>query len=313
MQVQVDSSRNRYVLVVDEAGFVGYTDKDEREPGEFGLAAGVLYLESEESRLAEMVKRAAFRPKPGCKLHITDLEEGEHVRLRSFLEDLLTAENDSICLFYYAVSVAGYHGQHQRQKELAANANATRRSKVKIAGAGRIEPDWLLKEVYRNVILDAIACCVDRHEDGDYHLTVRCDRTPAKLLASLKSEVVSLLAPTRQATDEVTGYDPTSKQIVKGAVVMTWVLPPSLHIHCSPENLFVDGNPPATELALLPDAVASWIEFVLKQAVAVNSDAPLNDEQSLRNFPLRRNIYSFSRTTTPHHSDTLFARKYRRP
>jgi hypothetical protein len=306
MNSSTNQTRNKFVLAIDEAGALGYTDHDEREPGEFGLAGGVLYPESVEPQIQTMVEHAAFQARPGHKLHITDMPIPEQDRLRQFLEDLVAGE--SLWLFYSAVSAAGYHLEYRRREELAARANAGRRSKVKIAGGDRTNPDHLLKEVYRDVVFDAVAWCNDEF-DGDYQLTVRLDRTDESLHSDLETSVISLLKPEHNATTKVTGFDQATKKVVAGGISVGWKMPESLGIKCTPENLRVDRTPLTAELALLPDALVNWISHLLRKLVARNPDARLNDKAALKDFPLVAQIYRFTREVPPHVADTLLGRK----
>ena len=301
-------AKNSFVLAIDEAGALGYADHDEQKPGEFGLAGGVLYPKSEEQRIQRMVERAAFKAKPGEKLHITAMEPSEQERLRQFLEDLVTAE--SLWLFYSAVSVAGYYQEHLRRGELAAKANASRRSKVKIAGAKRTDPDRLLEDVYRNIVFDAVAWCNDEFK-GDYHLTVRSDRTDEGILADLEHTVTSLLQLEHNETTKVTGFDPGTEKVVEGSVSAGWKLPESYEINCTRENLSVDVNPLTRELALLPDTSVNWILYLLSNRVSENPNAALNDKAALKGFPLAERIYRFTREVQPHLADTLLGRRRR--
>lgn len=306
------NTRNSYVLAIDEAGALGYSDQDERKPGEFGLAGGVLYPESYEKRIQNLISKAAFQTKPGMKMHITDMPPEEQARLRQFLEDLVLSEPESYLIFYNAVSAAGYHMEYERRRELVAKVQKSRVSEVKISGANRIDPDWLLESVYSNVVFEAIAWCNDRF-DGDYKLTVRFDRTDEGVLSGLEDLIKSSLSMERDETTVVTGYDQKAKKLVKGSVTVKFTMPKSVEIKCGPHNLHVDRTPMSTELALLPDTVVNWISYLLGQVVALNPDAPLNDKSALTNFPLSSQIYRFSMDVQPHIADTLLGRKAAEP
>lgn len=298
-------SRSRYILAIDEFGFLGYADHDERFPGEFGLAAGVLYSPSSEELIERSTTKAGFQPRPGGKLHITDLDREQQERLRDHVSDLV--ESEDLVLFYSAVSAAGYHGEHRRRQELSDRADKARRSPVKLSGTKNFSADRLLEEVYRNVILDAIAWCNDRH-GGDYHLTVRSDRTEAALLADLESAIITLLKPAHREVKHQSGFDPRTRAVVTGTVAHGWKLPAAFEITCRSDHLTIDTTPLPTATALLPDTVASWIAYHLKTRVETDPNAPLNDPTALPDFPLKSRIYRFTQNVSPHIADTLLSR-----
>ena len=307
MDTPINQTRNRFVLAIDEAGALGYTDHDEKEPGEFGLAGGVLYPENAERHIQAMVERAAFQARSGYKLHITDMPVPEQERLRQFLDDLVAGE--ALWLFYSAVSAAGYHLEYRRRREAAAKANAARKSKIKISGGDRSDPDRLLEEVYRDVVFDAIAWCNDEY-DGDYQLTVRSDRTEEEILSRLETSVLSLLQPEHNEITRGKGFDPATKKVIEGGrVSVEWKMPDSFGIKCTRENLKVDLTPLATEMALLPDTLVNWISHLLGALVARNPDARLNEKAALKDFPLAGRIYRFTQKVPPHVADTLLGRK----
>jgi hypothetical protein len=302
------SEMNRWVLLMDEAGFLGYTDRDESFPGEFGLAAGVLLRADRLNDVERSVANANFTVREGGKLHITDLTRDDQARARKFFIDLVSAEGAR--LFYSAHSVRGHYDHYCAVLQATESAAAARKSSVRVVGHDRPQIRRLLEEVYHHLVGDVVAVLGEDH-GGDYQLTVRVDRTDDGILAALEGTVVELCKPSHQVTKRVAGWDPVAKKRMSGSLTIQWDYPQNLAIQCTRENLSVDLAPASPELALLPDILASWVEHELRRCVSRDACAPLNDRLSFADSPLVTHVETFRRESTFRVADTLFARKER--
>lgn len=296
---------NRYILAIDEAGHVGYSDRGESFPGEFGLAAGVTFPAMEAARFQSMIANAAFKPRPGAELHITDLPPDEQRRLREFVANISACED--LMLFYSAISVEGFHKEQLRRESVVARAQAARRSPIKLSGSGRVPTEHLLEVLYRNVILEAVAWCNDRF-GGDYHLTVQSDQTDAGVIGVLNTAVVTMLKAAHTETTGQTGFDPATRTVVKGSVSVSWKMPASFDMKCGPEHLTVDSTPLPAEMALIPDAIANWMAYHLKRSVHADPDCDLACREALHDFPLSKRVYRFTQNVSRCMTDTLYGR-----
>ncbi len=203
------------ILVLDESGAKGYSDKRESAPGELGVMAGFLVLERDLVCFANALSPVRDRYLNNGKVHIADLAPADQEQLRSEIFSFF--KSYKVPWLYEAAYVEGLHAHAEHIKDLLTQAKQNRVSKIKVSGNERKE--LLHSELFCGAFGKGIAFAMDL-VGSEFHINVITDRVDKKLLEMFKAEANSFLHVEEPQSHVVTGFDPESKQIVKRAVLI---------------------------------------------------------------------------------------------
>jgi len=202
------------ILVLDESSAKGYSDKRESAPGELGVMAGFLVLERDLVCFANALSPIRDRYLNNGKVHIADLAPADQEKLRSEIFSFFKFYK--VPWLYEAAYVEGLHDHAEHIKDLLTQAKQNPVSKIKVSGNERKE--LLHSELFCGTFGKGIALAMDL-VGSEFRVDVIIDRVDKKILEMFKAEANSFLHVEKPQSHVVTGFDPGSKQIVKGAVL----------------------------------------------------------------------------------------------
>jgi hypothetical protein len=204
------------VLACDESGAKGYASATDIETDEIGVFAGIMLprelLPKLKPEFDAAVKR--FASSDG-KLHITELKPDDQAALRQAIYGLILKHQ--LPCFYEAMHVAGFNAAHGDLVRLVERARANRRSPIKMSG-NPPEPPSLHVTLFEGLYGKVLAYCEERGQTR-VDIEVRTDRVDESIRKEFGrgAEKLTDYAP---VTSHATGFDPASKQVVRGSVTV---------------------------------------------------------------------------------------------
>lgn len=271
-----------FVLVCDESGAKGYSDKPERHVGEFGVVAGFLLPEEEVDAVRVWAASIASSfHEPPAKIHITDLDPHDQSRLRDQVYSYL--RNRRIPCVFEAMYSDGLHAHWRwRSERLAAAKGAAK-------ALGMAIPENPGKEcLHVQLMLGAFASACDfaqQHCCGPFSIKILTDRVDQSVIEAFREEVGVLLGPLSIVGSHPVFNTQTKQredkrfevQVTCGGAPLEFV-----DIACACE---VEVSP----LTLIADVIANSLWYHLR-ARAVTG-APLMSEDAIAGYPLELMLY----------------------
>ena len=201
------------VLVMDESGAKGYSDKQESFPGELGVMAGFLLPEKHLACVSDDLNLIRDKYVLAKKCHITDLPPKDQSCLRSDIFDYFKLRH--IFWVYEATYVEGLHQHSESLKKLVTETKHDRKSKIKVST--KIRNDSLHIKLFLGAFGKGLSLAMDL-VGPDLHVKVITDQVDSKLLKMFNTEACHLLHVGEPKTSVVTGFDSESKQLFRGTI-----------------------------------------------------------------------------------------------
>jgi hypothetical protein len=218
------------------------------------------------------------------KIHITDLRPEQQESLRN--EIFRYFKQSRIYWVYEATYVQGFFEHANHIEEISQKAKETKRSKVKISG--NKNPDMLHVELFQGAFGKALAFCMDRGLSS-FELEIITDKTDKEILEKFKRAADELLNVGQEKCHVVTGFDPDTKQVVKGSI--------TTKITCDHEELgdFSGINYSIrcedSSLTLAADVLSNSVNYHLKTHQKNNTGIILNKSLAISGHPLDSLVY----------------------
>jgi len=290
------------ILACDESGAKGYADRDEVTPGETGVLAGLLVPADHLQAVAPDFDAIAHKyASDDGKLHITDLPPDRQQTLRDDMYALI--RKHKIPCFYEAIHVAGFHRAYKEREELMDQTRTAKRSPIKM-GSPRTVAASLHAALFQGLYGKVIAFCLER-EQLRLHIEVRTDRVDSPLVKDFEETAKDLLdfgAKIRR----VTGFDPVSKQVVKGSIEIGTV-PSDAQIPVVVEHLEIKVVDDSDGLVVAADVLANSLDYLFRTRSPQERYRALNDPEAFKNHPLRDCLDSFRRWDGYNFTDCFYA------
>ncbi len=275
---------NKVFFIADESGAKGYSNIQEREPGELGVMAGYLIPEN----CLDSVKRDfdSIRSKffTAGKVHITDLTPSQQHEMRQ--EFYAYFLNRNIFWVYEATYVQGYADHARRLNELTKEAHQARRSDV--AMSWRETHDMLHGDLFQGAFGKAVAFSMDR-VGVPVQVNVITDRTDVSILNIFEEKASELLSVGEDSTHKATGFDRVAKQVVTGNISMNVLDPGNLLGDFSQVSFTIVCDD--SSLTLAADVLANSVYYQLKKLQDKSFGTALNKTRSMAEHPLQCLLY----------------------
>ena len=243
---------------------------------------------------------ARYQTSPG-KVHIADLTPPQQAQLRKEMFDVITQLQ--LPCFFDAIHVAGFHTFFRRYKRLIERAQRQRRSRIKLSLRGP-EPDSLHVAMFFGLYSKFLAFCLER-EKQELHVEVRTDQVDAPIFKEFKASANKLL-DFGATIKQVTGYDPDTKQVVKGTVEAKEIpsehrLPITIHQLNFNRTNQLDG------LVLAADVLANSLAYLYRTRPPTERYRRLNRPEAVKAHPLAQSLDAFNDWGAFDVSDLLYA------
>lgn len=290
---------NKIFLVADESGAKGYSTTQEREPGELGIMAG--YMLPEDALEAVKQDFESIRTKfftPG-KMHITDLTAPQQQEMRQEFFDYFLSRR--IFWVYEATYVQGFADNARRLNEVTKEAHDARRSDV--AMSWRETHDMLHGAIFQGAFSKAVAFGMDV-VGVPIQLEVITDRTDAPILKLFGEKAAEYLSVGENLVHEATGFDRTTRAIVRGEVSTTVLDPNNVLGDFSQVGFTIACDDSA--LTLAADVLANSAYYYLNQLQEKSPGAALNSSESMSEHPLSSLLYGGAEDDAVDISDALY-------
>lgn len=272
------------VFILDESGAKGYSDKRESMPGELGVIAGYLVPRSYLERVKSDLDSIRLQYFGNGKIHITDLQPEQQESLRNSIFKYFKQSN--VYWVYEATYVQGFCENAILIEEISRKSKDEKRSNVKISG--NKNPDMLHVELFQGAFGKAVAFCMDRGF-SNFELEIITDKTDKEILEKFKRAADELLNVGQEKCHLVTGFDPETKQVVKGSITTTITdgheelgdfSGVSYSIRCEDSSL-----------TLAADVLSNSVNYHLKSHQVNNIGMLLNKSTAISGHPLDSLVY----------------------
>ncbi|MDD3465533.1 MAG: hypothetical protein PHE67_00170 [Campylobacterales bacterium] len=273
-------------MVIDESGAKGYSDNQEKEPGELGVAAGFLvpkeYLQLFKLELERI--RSGFEH--NGKFHITDLTPEQQTSLREQIYELFI-EKKIYCV-YEAIYVQGFYDHFKRNDELIKTSLEGLESKIATSNNPKYESlhKWLLSDV----ITKGMAFCEDMNIKKPFLLNIITDNLDKSIREDAEKVVAGFLGITDKKEYRVSGYDRENKQVVERHF--------STQIKASADAIGdftgIEFNVSSEDSALTmaADVIANGLYRHLKEKQKDTLGAALHSKEIVSSHPLKDILYN---------------------
>jgi hypothetical protein len=285
-------------LIGDESGAKGYSDNAEREVGELGVFAGFLLQQLLYEKVSNEVGPLMETFSSDQKLHIADLPPNRQDELRNSVFEIL--RRHSVACIYEAVYVKGFQQEAIRIEQMTETARSIRKSGIKISENTRRE--MLHVQLFEGLLAKAIAFS---EENNGTQIEIVLDRMDAQILQRFERVTDDFFgfADFRQ---DVTGFDPIKKQVVKGEVRVSTAIPADYQLRMKRSGITILNTKDVSGLTLAADVLSNSVHYHLR--TAASTSAPLNTVAAISSHPLCDLFYG-NDGDTPWASDVIFARK----
>jgi hypothetical protein len=276
-------------LACDESGAKGYADRDEQVRGEVGVFAGIMVpgelLTNAQAQFDAIA--APFQTSPG-KVHITDLSPAQQTQLRKEMFELITQLR--LPCFFEAIHVAGFHTFFRRYERLIKQAREQRRSRIKLSLRGP-QPDSLHVALFFGLYSKLLAFCLERGKQ-ELHIEVRTDQVDAPIFKEFRASAKKLL-DFGATIKQVTGYDPDTKQVVKGTV-QTKEIPAEQQLPITIHQLDFKRVNQLDGLVLAADVLANSLAYLYRTRSPIQRYRRLNRPEAVEAHPLALCLDAFN-------------------
>lgn len=290
------------ILACDESGAKNYADREEQTAGEVGVFAGILIpgelLASAQAKFDAVAQK--YQTSLG-KVHITDLTPMQQGQLRKEMFDLI--EQLHLPCFFEATHVAGFHAYYWRVQAMIKQAMAQRRSPIKLSAKGA-RPDSLHEALFFGLYSKLLAFCMERGKML-LHIEVRTDQVDAPIFKNFQAAAKSLLDYGANI-QTVTGFDPDTKKVVKGAVEIPAV-PPAQQLPITITQIDFKRINTLDGLVLAADVLANSLTYHYRVRGKEERYRRLNTPDALVGHALFRSLDAFTNWGAFDVSDTLYA------
>jgi len=288
-------------LICDESEAKGYSDKQEKYPGEVGVMAGFVFPEKHLNKLHSDLEKITSPFFMEGKRHITDLSPDDQERIRNDLFSYLKEKN-ILCL-YEAIHSEGFHAQYKMINDLKNKARAQRRSEIKISNNQTKE--LLHEQLFQGLFGKAVELCTD-YVGKTFRLTVITDTIDASIKKCFEKSAKELLSFGNNAKVEtVTGHEPVKKEVVKGKIISK-VEDPNNSMGDFSGVQFTIGMEDSC-LTFAADVIANSISHHFKNRGDDTIGSALNTIDAIRGHPLESIIYGLWKDDTLNYfADALF-------
>ena len=279
----------RLVLACDESGAKGYADRDERVRAEVGVFAGIL-VPQEILAIAQSkfdVIAARYQTSPG-KVHITDLTPDQQAQLRGETYQAITELR--LPCFFEAVHVAGFHAYFRRFERFIKTAEAQRRSPIKPSLRGPI-PESLHVALFFGLYSKLLAFCMERNR-LELHVEVRTDQVDDPIFKDFQESAKKLL-DFGATVKKVTGFDPDTRQVLKGKVE-TAEVPPEHRLPITIHQLDFMRVKGLDGLVLAADVLANSLTYLYRTRPPKERYRRLNRPEAVEAHPLAQSLDAFN-------------------
>ncbi|MBR0881214.1 hypothetical protein ABIF65_007757 [Bradyrhizobium japonicum] len=289
------------VLACDESGAKGYADRDEQVLGEVGVFAGIMVpgelLTTAQATFDAIAAR--YQTSPG-KVHITDLAPGQQAKLREEMFQLITELR--LPCFFEAVHVAGFHVFFRRFERQIKSAQEQRQSRIKLSLRGPT-PDSLHVALFFGLYSKLLAFCMER-DRCDLHVEVRTDQVDDPIFKDFQASARKLL-DFGATVNRVTGFDPDTKQVLKGTVE-TAEVPPEHRLPITIHQLDFRRVKHLDGLVLAADVLANSLAYLYRTRPPKERYRRLNRPESVAAHPLALSLDAFNDWGAFDASDLLY-------
>lgn len=292
----------RMILVIDESGAKGYSDKRESYPGEVGVMAGFLIPDKHLKEVVNNLETIRQQYPIDGKSHITDLDPTQQENLRNDIFNYFL-KNRIPCI-YEAIHVEGFFQQFQFTSSLIKKPKDQRRSKIKISGNERKE--LLHKQLFQGAFAKAIAFCMDFIGDK-FLVSVITDEIDKGVEKKFNDAACELINFGKESIQEVTGYDPDKNKVVRGKIETKIDNAKEVIGDFSGVKFSIDVEDSA--LTLASDVIANSINYHFKQRTEDGTDigAHLNTKNAILGHPLEALFYGlWDNSEINYFSDAIF-------
>ncbi len=291
---------SKVILVIDESGAKGYSDRPETAVGEFGVMVGYLVPEEHANEVRNRFRQIQSKYTSDGKLHITDLQpkaqEGLRVDIFREFSEL------GIYWVYEAVYVQGYHENAKLTNELVEKARGSRRSNVSISTRERHE--LLHSDLFLGVFGKAVSFCLD-NVGQVFDLHIITDNVDKKIMKMFEDEAAEFLNVGKPSEHEVKGFDKSTGQVITGAIRIEWIDSGNSLGDFSGVTYSIECED--SELTLAADVISNSVNYYIKKSVGEGVGIDLNTKVTVADHPLSSLIYGASEGgETPYFSDAIY-------
>lgn len=271
-------------MIIDESGAKGYSDKRESEPGELGVMVGYLVPESYAAEVKVELDRIRNAYISHGKIHITDLTPKEQQALRDKIIRYFKAKQ--IPWVYESTYVEGFYKNAESVAAICTRAKAERRSPIKLSSHEK--KDLLHSELFLGTFGKSVAFCLD-FIGAFCKIDIVTDRIDDKIKRVFREEADRLLTVGERKIEKVKGYDPETKTVVQGAIIMEVTGGKDMLGDFSGISYAIRSEDSA--LTLAADVLANSVYYHLKQSQAYSLGRPLNTRAAIQGHPLESLVY----------------------
>jgi len=292
---------NSVTFAIDESGAKGFSDNREKQVGEFGVFAGFLVPDKNVSNIELDLDRITKPYLSKGKFHITDLDNKDQEPLRKEVFDYLLMRR--VIWAYEAMYVEGFYDYHQMVTNLKENAKAGNRSKIKTSSNKKL--DLLHSDLFLGLFGKGVAFCLE-HVSDQFHLNVITDRVDKPILKQFHENAKRLLNAGKRSTQESTGFNPETKQVVKASISTEVTKGKDLLGDYS--GVVFDIKIVESSLTLAADILANSVYHHLLSLQENSSGHPLNSLEAIKDHKLASIVYgvSMSEAGSNQIADTIF-------
>ncbi len=284
-------------LYCDESGAKGYSDQEEKVPGEVGVMAGVMVPDGIHDRAKLRLDAIAksYAQSSG-KLHITDLDPNAGIALR---REVFEAIADlKLPLFWYAVHVEGFRAMaiktNSLTKAAAESHRSSSRSGVKF-GSFREHHESLHSALMEGLVGNVITFLMERGQ-VDVELVVCSDHVDSGVEEVLKDSIEELVEG-GDLSENVTAWDPAKKEVVKGKVEIRVDGAPFEGMRRAVKRVEIELVDDSHGLSVAADVLANSLNRHFLSRSDAERYGPLNSRLAVESHPLFAcldSIYSWS-------------------
>ena len=278
------------VIVLDESGAKGKSNKKENYPGEFGIMAGFICKPEALIKLREITDVILSNNnnlKKEAKVHITDLSKEEQNHYRKIAIDFLKMNN--VVWSYSAIYVNGFHRFNKNNEK----------------------PVLLHAQLFLGLILKLSAFLKVRYPNEIINLTIITDIVQAKTIKMFLSSLEPCVNLMKNGchTTYSTCFNPSTKKIENITVKVNMdevsfnnIAIPEFNIEIKTED---------TPVTFLADILVNttYRHLMDKQKKANDFNIRLEHKNILRGHPLYDSVYGASDDKTLSISDEFFFRE----
>lgn len=300
-------TRKKYLIICDESGSTGFSDKPGKEGYEIGVVSGILLEDVQEQTIADYATDIAlrFHDNKG-KFHIADLTPKRQQALRDTIYSAIIREN--LHIVYEAYTQSGFHDYFEQEKKFFESLKSSRKEN----GFCYSTPDTkkrMLTMLYFGVIIRALEflCHKEKHP-YEFDLTVVTDKLDGVILTEIKGEVSNFLniRPIEKRHVTATRYNIQTKsvELVSGNVTLK----------ISENNIgdFSGVNITArvdTKCSIFADVLANSILHCLQHSFSTDKFASLTTPKAIERFELSNRCVSL----TPNGQQDMMQNLFRFP